>query len=247
MQKIGGNLAPRGARRNRLRGVPRLQVWIKCYAFRGCGKLSAVELAGIIRVESCAFPGCNSLEHIRIPSQALVFQRENDRIERYARPRSPLEPGTIARTSDVFVLIAFGCLTTLPESNLTDLGNSIDSIVHGGEGTEEDLLGEDLLLLSPIRQDVRKEVRVKVSAILGLVVWKAKMDEDERVDIDAANDHSESEGRGRKKAKVGIVLTREAREGCRDASKGKVIAENVLPFLDSIWDMRRYRRFLGPS
>merc|ERR1712013_515973 len=100
-----------------------------------------------------------------------------------------------------------------------ELGNSIGAIVNNGEGTEEDRLDRVL-------QVVRKEVRGEVSAILGLAFWKAKIEEAERARISAVNDHHEDTGGAQ-----------EARDGCRREveGKGKLIAQNALPFLDGLF------------
>merc|ERR1712013_347121 len=100
-----------------------------------------------------------------------------------------------------------------------ELGNSIGAIVNNGEGTEEDRLDRVL-------QEVRKEVRGEVSAILGLAFWKAKIEEAERAHIGPVYDHRKGTGGAQ-----------EAREGClREVDgKGKLIAQNVLPFLDGLF------------
>ena len=141
-----------------------------------------VELTGILKVERGAFADVQS--RIQIPSRAFVLQQGNV-VQQYTCHL--VTNGTIAPTIDEFVLIAPGCLTALPESNLTELGDSIGAIMNNGEGTEEDRLDR-------VRQEVRREVRGEVSAILGLAFWKAKIDKAERARIGAVNDHQEDTG-----------------------------------------------------
>lgn len=68
-----------------------------------------------------------------------------------------------------------------------------------------------------------------------LAFWKAKVNEADEAGAGTASGHCETMGEGRNRAKVGVVSTWEAREGCRGAGRGKEIAQNFLPFLDGLW------------
>merc|ERR1712013_121898 len=105
------------------------------------------------------------------------------------------------------------CLVALPKYNLTKLGNSVVTIMNSREGTAKDRLDR-------VRKEVRKEVRGEVSTILGLALWKAKINEAERACIGAVNDHSENMGWGPDRTEGEAVLTQGAREGYRGAGKG---------------------------
>ena len=92
-------------------------------------------------------------------------------------------------------------------------------------------------------KEVREDVRGEVSAVLGPFL-KAKIDRAERALMDAAGNYGAVLGGGWKRDEVDVVLARVARGGCRGKGEGKLIAENVLSFLDGLWGSKRLRAFI---